>query len=139
MARCFAGVKCELASVARSLGNQTGRTLDCNAAAAALPIRAQAPSLYRRKLGLQAEAPHLLSPSAGTASGHIVRTSVSVPRIGQSVKGRRQHSVRASAQASVQTAAKVGARETGSVPLEKLVEVVTNAAKTGAGVSIFEI
>jgi hypothetical protein len=52
------------------------------------------------------------------------------------VKGRRHMSMRASTPATAQTAAKVGARETGTVPLEKLVEVVTKAAKIGAGVSL---
>jgi hypothetical protein len=45
-------------------------------------------------------------------------------------------SIRASTPATAQSAAKIGARETGIVPLEKLVEVVTKAAKIGAGVSL---
>ncbi|GAQ90760.1 Inositol monophosphatase [Klebsormidium nitens] len=138
MARCFAGAKCELASVARSLAKQTRRSLDCNAAAAPIPFSSPIPSHHRSKLHLQSEAPCLLL-QRGVAAGHFNRTSLgnlssSGVKLGQSVEERKWNLVSASMQASVQTAAKVGARESGSVPLEKLVEVVTNAAKTGAAV-----
>lgn len=132
MARSLASARTGFVSAIKSVGKYEK---DCYAGATLHPLVGSCNLPPRFSLASSSRQ-LLRTKNAGFLGRHMNSTCNRTVLTGHTVKGRRHMSIRASTPATFQSAAKIGARETGTVPLEKLVEVVTKAAKIGAGVSL---